>query len=265
MIAVAPNGARLMKSDHANLPLGPVELAWTAAECLGRGASMIHVHVRDGEGRHLLDADAYRAATQAIHDQCGDDLVIQVTTEAVGLYTPAEQRALVRDLRPEAASLALRELVPNADHEREFADLLSFMGQENIAPQLILYSAEDAMRLSDLKKRGLIPFETTPVLFVLGRYATDKTAHPVELAGIPQSVMDGDWMLCAFGAHEARCGVAAALLGGGVRIGFENNTLMPDGTVAPGNGALVEAVTAPLRQLGIRPATADEVRQSWSL
>ena len=60
-IAVAPNGGRKTKADHPALPLTPAELAATAAECLEAGAAMIHVHVRDANGRHLLDADAYRA------------------------------------------------------------------------------------------------------------------------------------------------------------------------------------------------------------
>ena len=48
MLTVAPNGGRKTKADHPALPLSPDELARTAAECLERGASMIHLHVRDG-------------------------------------------------------------------------------------------------------------------------------------------------------------------------------------------------------------------------
>ena len=91
MIAVAPNGARKTKQDHAGLPLSPAELALTAAECEDAGACMIHLHVRDQQGRHSLDADLYRDAIAAIRKQVGDELVIQITTEAVGIYKPDEQ------------------------------------------------------------------------------------------------------------------------------------------------------------------------------
>ena len=55
-IAVAPNGGRRGKKDHPALPIGPEELASTAAACLEAGAAMIHAHVRDRDGGHLLDA-----------------------------------------------------------------------------------------------------------------------------------------------------------------------------------------------------------------
>jgi uncharacterized protein (DUF849 family) len=67
-------------------------------------------------------------------------------------------------------------------------------------------------------------------------------------------------MVCAFGREEAACGTAAALFGGGVRVGLENNLYLPDGTVARDNTALVEAVVKPLLTLGFVPTGADALR-----
>ncbi|HSK39616.1 MAG TPA: 3-keto-5-aminohexanoate cleavage protein, partial [Arenibaculum sp.] len=113
-IMVAPNGARRTRADHPALPMTAGELAAAAAACLDAGASMMHVHVRDRAGRHVLDAGLYRDAFAAIRAEVGDRLVLQATTEAVGRYAPAEQMALVEDLRPEAVSMAVRELIPDA-------------------------------------------------------------------------------------------------------------------------------------------------------
>ncbi len=107
---------------------------------------MIHVHVRNSEGRHILNAEAYRGAIAAIRAEVGDRLVIQVTSEALGVYPPAEQRAVVRDTHPEAVSLALRELVPDGSEESTFADLLAWMKHEQILPQIILYTPDEAVR-----------------------------------------------------------------------------------------------------------------------
>ncbi|MDB5653570.1 MAG: class aminotransferase, partial [Tardiphaga sp.] len=126
-IAVAPNGGRKVKADHPAVPLTPAELAVTAARCLEAGASMIHAHVRASDGTHLLDAGAYLSAISAIRGAVGDRLVIQITSEALGRDAPAQQRAVIRDVRPEAASLALRELVPDASEEGAFAELLGWM------------------------------------------------------------------------------------------------------------------------------------------
>src|ERR671917_2716010 len=106
IITVAPNGARRGKADHLAIPLTPAEIGVEAARCQEAGAAMIHLHVRDAEGRHSLDPDLYRAAIAAVRREAGSDLIVQVTTEAVGLYAPEEQIAAMRALEPEAFSAA---------------------------------------------------------------------------------------------------------------------------------------------------------------
>lgn len=261
-IAVAPNGGRKVKADHPAVPLTPAELAVTAAHCLEAGAAMIHAHVRNADGSHLLDAAAYRDAIAAIRSAVGDRLVIQITSEALGKYTPAQQRAVVQAVKPEAVSLALRELVPDAGEEQAFADLLGWMKRERVTPQIILYDAQDAARLAEFRKRGLVPFQKLPVLFVLGRYTAGQTSSPADLLPfvVPAAPTFEHWSVCAFGAQEAACVTAGALLGGHIRVGFENNELLPDGCRAKGNQDLVAAARRALEAVGLKHATADELR-----
>ncbi|MDB5617359.1 3-keto-5-aminohexanoate cleavage protein [Tardiphaga sp.] len=261
-IAVAPNGGRKVKADHPAVPLTPAELAVTAARCRDAGASMIHAHVRTADGLHLLDADAYLAATAAIRGAVGNDLVIQITSEALGKYSPAEQRAVVRAVRPEAVSLALRELVPDSSEETAFAELLGWMKAESVTPQIILYEVEEAVRLAEFRKRGLIPFAHLPVLYVLGRYTVGQTSAPADLLPFIDSTAPSfeHWSLCAFGAQETACVTAGALLGGHIRVGFENNESLPDGSRAQGNEDLVAATRRAIEAVGLRPASADELR-----
>lgn len=264
-IAVAPNGGRRTKADHPALPLTPDELAATAAACLEAGASMIHAHVRDRNGGHLLDADIYRAAIAAIQGAVGDRLVIQITSEALGVYSPAEQMEVVRRVRPEAASLALRELLPDDSHEAGFAEFLGWLRREEVTPQIILYTPEEAEKLAELKARGLIPFENIPVLYVLGRYTAGQKSSPADLLpflapGMPRF---RHWSVCAFGVRETACVTAGALLGGHVRVGFENNLFLPDGSQARDNAELVAAAATAIATCGLRPATAEELRQAW--
>jgi uncharacterized protein (DUF849 family) len=74
IITIAPNGARKTKVDHPALPMTPSEIADAAATCRDAGASMIHLHVRDRQGRHTLDPDAYRAAIWAIKEAVGEEI-----------------------------------------------------------------------------------------------------------------------------------------------------------------------------------------------
>ncbi|MGO4334501.1 3-keto-5-aminohexanoate cleavage protein [Labrys sp. KB_33_2] len=261
-IAVAPNGGRRTKADHPALPMTPSALAQTATTCLEAGAAMIHVHVRRNDGDHLLDAEAYRAVITAIGAVTGKDLVVQITSEALGLYSPAEQRAVIRATRPEAVSLALRELVPDTAEEAAFAELLLFLRLIGAMPQIILYTPDEARRLAEFQRRGLIPFEKLPVLYVLGRYTADQTSQPDDLLpflaeGMPRF---DPWSLCSFGPQEVACVTAAARRGGHARVGFENNLHRPDGTLARDNAELVVLARQAIEAAGLRIGDADALR-----
>lgn len=253
-ITVAPNGGRRTKQDHPAIPLTAAELARTARECLEAGASMIHVHVRNSDGAHLLDADAYKAAIAAIRAEVGDQMAIQITSEALGVYSPVEQIAVVKAVRPQAASLALRELVPDVSYEAAFADLLAWMRQEEVLPQIILYEPKDVVRLDAYRRRGMLSGNDIPVLYVLGRYTVGQTSAPIDLLPFLAADMPrfSHWSVCAFGRNEAACVTAGALLGGHVRVGFENNLHKADGSLASSNADLVRDVETVLRYLGLR-------------
>jgi uncharacterized protein (DUF849 family) len=264
-LAVAPNGGRRTKSDHFALPLSAAELARTAAECLAAGCAMIHLHVRDRAGHHVLEEAAYIDAIDAIRRAVGDRILIQITSESLGLYSPHVQMAVAKAVRPEAVSLALRELAPTPESEPAFGTFLEWLQREGVMPQIILYAPDEARRLADMMQRGVIPFNDLPVLYVLGRYTIDQTSRPRDLLPFLAEDMPrfGHWTICAFGRHEAACATAAALMGGHMRVGFENNLLLPDGSTAPSNAALVATCADASRALGLRLATGDDLRAAW--
>jgi 3-keto-5-aminohexanoate cleavage enzyme len=224
---------------------------------------MIHLHVRDAEGQHILDADAYRAAIARICEAVGDRLVVQITSESLGRYSPDEQKAVVLKTNPEAVSLALRELAPEKADEAGFGEFLGRLKQMRIWPQIILYSADEAARLGAMRERGLIPFDSLAVLYVLGRFALLRTAAPSDILPFlaPDMPRFESWSVCAFGRREAACVTAAALIGGHARVGFENNLFLPDGARAASNAELVGAVSRALEAVGLATQSADGLRE----
>jgi uncharacterized protein (DUF849 family) len=74
-----------------------------------------------------------------------------------------------------------------------------------------------------------------------------------------------DWMVCAFGPNESRCAALAALLGGHVRVGFENNYYLPDGKIAASNAELIDATASMLESLHVSLADAGDVRALWRI
>ncbi len=262
IIAAAPNGARKTKADHPALPMTAADLAETAAKCRDAGAAMIHMHVRDAGGGHLLDADAYNDATAAVRQAVGDGVIVQITTEAAGVYKPAEQMRVVRDVRPEHCSAAVRELCATESGETDAAAFYAWCGAENVRVQHILYSDKDVERFFALREKGVIPEVRPFVLYVLGRYAKGQVSEPSDLLpflGV-DGAMDVVWSFCAFGPKEGACAAMAASLGGHARVGFENNMLMADGSAAPDNAALVGQASNAAQIIGRPVADAAAAR-----
>ncbi len=263
IVMCAPNGARKTQADHPALPISPGELADCAESILNAGASIMHVHVRDDEGRHSLDVNRYREATSAIRDRVGDRLVIQITTEACGIYTPEQQMGMVRELMPEAVSLALKELCPDDESEAVATEFFAWLNDEGIMVQYILYSPDEVARFVNLRNKGVIPDKRPFVLYVLGRYSDDLTGDPRDLESFAAVAGDDtEWAVCCFGKTEQAAASLASAMGGHARVGFENNRLAPDGGAATDNAALVRL--AAICQ-GDRPlATASEVRDMFT-
>ncbi len=262
IIMSAPNGARRGKDDHQSLPITPDELADCATSVADAGASILHLHVRDEQGAHSLDPDRYRAAIGAIRERVDDRLIIQVTTEACGIYSAEQQMAVVRELKPEAVSLALKELCPDAESETAAAEFFAWLNAEHVMPQYILFSTEEVNRFTDLRRRGAIPDDWPFVLLVLGRYSDSLTGDPDLLASYVEGLeKDVCWMVCCFGRTENTAVSEAARLHGHARVGFENNLVLPDGSSAPDNAALVTLAAKTGRDAGRRVADADDVRQ----
>lgn len=266
IVTVAPNGAYKRASDHPAVPLTAAALAAEARACLDAGAAMMHMHVRDAEGRHSLDVQTYRDALAAVRQAVGDALLVQVTSEAAGVYQAAEQMAMVRALRPEAVSVGLREVAVPEIADSELAAFFAWLARERVLTQVILYDAADVRRWQRMRERGMVPPGAWSVLYVLGRYSAGQVSSPHDLLPFLQAAEGGDalpWAICAFGREENACVTAAAAFGGHVRVGFENNLLLRDGSRAPGNHALVAQAVQGGLTLGRPIADAADARRIY--
>ncbi len=266
IISVAPNGARKTKSDHINLPISPEELAQEAHECYKAGAAMIHLHVRDENGQHTLLPKHYRPAINAIRQRLGNKVIIQTTTEATGIFSIDDQISSVIELKPEATSLAINELCPEGMEEKA-RQFFHHIHSENIAPQYILYSADEVKRFISLHQMGIIPDAVPSVLLVLGRYGTGVTSTPQDLIPMLDALkgFKCTWTLCAFGLQEHACMLLAIGKGGHCRIGFENNIYRPNKEVASHNSILVKDLVAQIKLNTTQIATTEETRRIYNI
>ncbi|MEM7461616.1 MAG: 3-keto-5-aminohexanoate cleavage protein [Pseudomonadota bacterium] len=240
-IMVAPNGARLNKADHPALPVTIEEIVQTAKACHAAGADGLHAHVRDANEQHVLDVGLYRELQAEMRWQV-PDMLVQITTEAVSRYTPETQMALVKKVRPQAVSVAFRELAQAAD-QKAVRDFYRWARAAGIAVQHILYDQQDLDCWARFVGEEPTSSHDFQVLLVLGSYSPGHLSVPEDLSPmlirLKRLRPEAEWAVCAFGPNETACLKRAFYLGGKARIGFENNMCQADGTTAANNAARV--------------------------
>ena len=243
-LMVAPNGARRIKKDHPAVPLTINETVETAKACYKEGAEAIHLHVRDENGQHVLDTGLYKEALNELENQV-PKMHIQVTTEAVGKYSPADMRKLAYDVVPPGTSIGTAELIPTRIPEDEDIKLYKYLTEAGTKIQHILYKPEDIDLLVELLKKSNIKIDNAWCLFVIGHY-TGKISYPENIPPFLKKMEENkiklDWSICAFGKEEIGCLDKAISLGGKIRVGLENSLFMPNGEMAPDNQSKVAAV-----------------------
>ena len=243
-IMLAPNGAHRTKADHAALPVTIAETVKTAKECFDLGARGIHAHVRDKDQKHVLDAGLYRELMEEMTIQV-PDMHLQITTEAIGIYTPAQQRQLVHDVMPKAVSVSLKEMLINEDLDAA-RNFYHWAEDAQIAVQHIVYTPQELSRLIKCMEDGIIPPNPQQILFVLGRYSENQQSNPKDLTQFLKPLetcsQRHDWAVCAFGSNETACIVEAIKAGGKGRIGFENSLWNADGSMAENNAERVNEI-----------------------
>lgn len=245
-LMVAPNGARHDKAYHPALPLSLDETVDTARACRAAGADGIHLHLRDADGRHLLDAGAYRDA-RATLAQTVPGMAVQITTEAAGRYDVAHQCSVALESGAGLVSISVREMRAGMD-EVEARLFYDTCADRQIAIQHILYDVADMALLHGTLGDDRFAATGLQLLFVLGRYSESRESQPLDLVPFLEQMsaheINPDWAVCAFGQRETDCLVAAHRAGGKLRVGFENNVVMQDGSTAPDNAARVAEVAA---------------------
>lgn len=254
-IMVAPNGARRSRIDHPALPVTDDQIVDTWAACAAAGAGGLHVHIRDADGRHLLDADRYRALLDRL-EPIAPDAYLQVTSESADRYSAVDQRAMIKALKPDHVSVALREMVPTPTDWPAARDFYHWAADNGVAVQHIVYKPKELSLVLDAIENNWIPGTHHLMQMVLGTYTggnpsmNDLDAFVTMMEGAEGLTFD--WMLCAFGQMETNCLTRAVVQGGKARVGFENSVLMSDGSTAPDNAARVTELIEHLRRAGLQ-------------
>ncbi|MFK7939338.1 MAG: 3-keto-5-aminohexanoate cleavage protein [Roseovarius sp.] len=253
-IMAAPNGARRSKADHPALPITLDETLITAQACHAAGADALHLHIRDTAGGHSLDAGAYREALAELA-YAAPALSVQITTEAAGVFDVAAQMQCLEQVQPAWASISVREIARDTD----LADrIYGICAANDTKVQHILYDLEDHAQLKLWQRAGTVRAGQTDMLFVLGRYLTDRSSRASDLDPfLTLDLASKNWMVCAFGPGEHDCLYHAAQMGGDLRVGLENSLAGPHATPWPDCAASVATLAARVAHLNPHPLSIE--------
>ncbi len=261
IITCAITGAETTREKQPNLPITPKEQAIAAEECVKAGASIIHLHVREDDGKPSQRPERFKEAIDAIRARVGD-VIIQISTGgAVG--ESIENRAKPLALKPEMASLNLGTLNFGDDvfinHPKDIEGFALKMREHGVMPELEVYEAgmiETGFRLA---KKGILtgPLHFQFVLGVPGGMSGEAKNLNHMVSFMPEGV---HWGVAGVGRYQLPLAVQAIVMGGHVRVGFEDNIYYSKGVVAKSNAELVARISRISAEVGRPVATPKEAR-----
>jgi len=265
IITAALTGAEVTRAQQPHLPITPDEIAEEAFKCYEAGASIVHIHARDAEGNPTQDAEVYRQIKEKIAEKC--NIIFQPSTGGAVWHTP-EQRLQPVDLAPEMATLSCGTCNFGPDvfmNSEEYIEKFAVKMQEmGVKPEIEVFERGMIENAKALVKKGLVkaPLHVDFVLGVPG--ACPGT--PEDLMFMVNQLPEGwTWTVAGIGRSELPLAVMAIILGGHVRVGFEDNVYYSKGRLATSNAELVERIVRIAREMGREVATPDEARKILGL
>jgi len=260
IITAALTGAEVTRSQQPALPISPEEIALAAEECAKAGAAIVHVHARHPDGTATQDRESYRRIIEAVRERC--DVIVQVSTGgAVGMS--AQERLAPVTLSPEMATLSMGSVNFGGDvfmnHPADMEAFVIAMREHGVKPELEIFDSGMLSTAHRWLKKGLLtgPLHFDFVLGIPGGMA----ATPEALLFLKSQLPEGaTWTVAGIGAAQLPLGTLAILLGGHVRVGFEDNVYYRKGELAQSNAQLVERIARISRELDRDIATPDEAR-----
>ena len=283
-ITCAVTGSSPMPA-HPNFPFRPDHVAAEALAAAEAGASIIHLHVRDREtGVPSQALDDYREVVGLIR-QKNDAVILNVTTgpgctwmqsaddPAVAgpgtlMFTAERRLEHILDLKPDMCTLDICTMNLWGGVAINLDPMITRMGEmiqdAGVMPEIECFEAGDFVFADDLMAKGALP-KNAPYSFVLGtKYGLPATPEAMMYCK-NQLPRGAQWTGFGVSRHSFPMAAQAVLLGGNVRVGFEDTIYLRRGQMANDNASLVHWGAELIERLGGEIATVGETREMLGL
>ncbi len=265
IITAALTGAEVTREQQPNLPITPEEIAEAAYEAYKAGAAMVHVHARENDGTPTQSKEVYGEIKDRTAKKC--NVIFQPSTGGA-VWHKAEERIQPVLLKPEMASLTAGTCNFGPDvfmNTQEYMETFAkTMMEHGVKPEIEIFDRgmiDNALRLV---KKGLVktPLHFDFVMGVPGAIMGEAR----ELVFLAHSIPQGStWTVAGIGRFELPLAIMAIVMGGHVRVGFEDNIFYSKGVVADSNAQLVARIVRIAKEYGREVATPDEAREILGL
>jgi len=274
IITVSPTGAFQGKEANPNIPIAPDEIAESVYKSWNEGASIVHIHAREkGTNKPTSDPEILREIDQKIREK-GCDIIIQHSTANDFIPRLGEDKRIKAiEMNPEMASLSVSFTRMNTFGKRESIFITTIpevehgaqlMLERDVKPELEVYSPVVMEDVYGLTRKGLLK-KPYWVSFVFGMHRTCQSYmsySPRFLMLLVESLPpDSLFTVIGIGSDELPATTLSILLGGHLRVGFEDNTYYSKGQLAESNEQMVARAARIGRELGCEIASPAEARE----
>ncbi|MFW9878126.1 MAG: 3-keto-5-aminohexanoate cleavage protein [Candidatus Thorarchaeota archaeon] len=269
IITAAICGAEVTKEHNPNIPYTIEEIGKEAELAYNSGASIIHLHVREDDGRPTQNKERFRVCINEIKKRCSDVIIQPSTGGAIGMSNEERLQSIYLKPAPEMATLDCGTMNFGGDDifvntENSIIYFAEEMNRLGIKYELECFDkgmVDMALRLNK-KKHIKEPMHFNFVLGVIGGI----TATPRDLNFLIESIpKNSTYTVCAIGKHEFPMVSLSIERGGHARVGFEDNVYLTKGVLAKSNGELVDEVVKIANNFGRDIASPNEARKILSL
>lgn len=246
----------------------PEAVAREAVESHAAGAAMVHLHVRDRQGRLTPDVTVFQETIRRIRAESG--MIVQASTGGVSDMTIEERCAPLALREVEMSSLNSGSVnLDDAVYKNPFQEVKYVTRrclETGIVPEIEVFEPGMINNMFLVGEEMPLP---RPLLFdiVLG-HRGGCPATPKTLALFSQFVPEGAlWSITHYGRKED-FGILAAALGLGacmVRVGFEDSRFLSPEREARGNAEVVARMAEIIQAMGYGVAGPDEARKMFGL
>ncbi len=263
IITAAICGAEVTKEQNPNVPYTVEEIVSEAKKSYEAGAAIIHLHVREDDGTPTQSAARFKECIDAIKAVCPDVIIQPSTGGATGMSS--EERLQPVTLNPEMATLDCGTCNFGGDEifvntENMIIEFSEKMIERNIKPECEVFDKSMIDMAVRLSNKGHIqkPLHFNFVMGVNG--GISGTAR--DLLFLRESIpADSTFTVSGVGRCQLDLNVMAIVLGGHVRVGFEDNLYLTKGKKADSSADFVKRIVDIATIYGREIATPDEARK----